>query len=253
MSGYFDTLNRKSRKVALLPPRELPAPAPSLPSVPPQAARAPRPVRPASPPTEYIGLREKLLAAANGRPFKTLVFAGCAGGEGTTQVVSEYAQALASSGLKVLLVDADARTSGLTAHMAATGTDLTALVNKGARGTAIDCGKGQLTIVPSPTSASDKEHFFRTPEFAAWLDDQRGSYDYVLLDAPPLLQFADGILMGRLSDGVVIIAQAETTERDALVRARDQLQRAGVNVVGVVLNRARNPIPASLRAYLSIE
>jgi Mrp family chromosome partitioning ATPase len=237
----------------VLPPREVPAAPSALPTVLPQAPRPPLPARPASPPTEYLGLREKLLAAANGQPFKTVVFAGCNGGEGTTQVVTEYAQALAGSGLRVLLVDADARTSGLTTHLAVRGTDLTGLVDKGAHAPASDWGKGQLTVVPSPASVSDKENFFRTPEFAAWLDDQRGSYDYVLLDAPPLLEFADGILMGRLSDGVVMIVQAEVTERDAMVRARDQLQRAGVNLVGVVLNRVRNPVPASLRAYFSTE
>jgi Mrp family chromosome partitioning ATPase len=203
---------------------------------------------------QYTALRERLLAMAHARPLKALVFAGCNGGEGCTQVVREFAQTLAASGLRVLLVDADARTSGLTHAMAATGTDLTALVNQdGGLAPAADYGRGQLTVVPSPASVADKEKFFTTPEFSAWLDAQRGSYDYVLLDAPPLLRFADGLLMGRVSDGVVILAQAETTERDELTRARDLLRKGSVNVLGVVLNRVRNPVPPSLRPYLTIE
>jgi Mrp family chromosome partitioning ATPase len=52
---------------------------------------------------------------------------------------------------------------------------------------------------------------------------------------------------------VVILAQAETTERDALTRARDLLRKGSVNVLGVVLNRVRNPVPLGLRPYLEIE
>jgi Mrp family chromosome partitioning ATPase len=286
MSGYFDSMNRRTRKVSVLTPRDatIPAdrPVPTPPQagppavIPPQAlppqvlppATPPAPSVPASRPAldlgpqvtivpnqqQYTALRERLLAMAPAKPLKALVFAGCNGGEGCTQVVREFAQTLAASGLRVLLVDADARSSGLTHAMAATGTDLSALVNQnGGLAPATDYGRGQLTVVPSPASANDKEKFFTTPEFSAWLDAQRGSYDYVLLDAPPLLRFADGLLMGRVSDGVVILAQAETTERDALTRARDVLRKGSVNGLGVVLNRVRNPVPLSLRPYLTVE
>ena len=285
MSGYFDSMNRRTRKVSVLAPRDTtlptgrPAQTPpqavppqtSLPQpLPPQAAPPKTPPVPSGPVSrpapelgpqvtivpnqpQYTALRERLLAMAHARPLKALVFAGCDGGEGCTQVVREFAQTLAASGLRVLLVDADARSSGLTHAMAATSADLASLVNQDGRpGPATDYGRGQVTVVPSP-SVPNAENFFTTPEFSAWLDAQRGSYDYVLLDAPPLLRFADALLIGRVSDGVVILAQAETTERDALTRARDLLRKASVNVLGVVLNRVRNPVPPSLRPYLTIE
>jgi protein-tyrosine kinase len=300
MSGYFDSLNRRTRKVSVLPSREaaptagrpaatpapqvappVPPPAPSTAEVAPptpqvtpppvvpavSARRAPLPVAPqASLPAtstgqvtiipcqaKYLEMRERLLALTHGKPLKVIVFAGCNGGEGCTHVVREFAQTLAASGLRVLLIDADGRTSGLTHAMAMSGTDLTGLVQQGGLAPASDLGSGQLTVIPSPTSVADKEHFFREPEFAAWLDAQRGTYDYVLLDAPPLLRFSDAVLLGSVSDGVVILAQAEATERDALTRARDLLRRASVNVLGVVLNRVRNPVPLGLRPYLEIE
>jgi Mrp family chromosome partitioning ATPase len=59
--------------------------------------------------------------------------------------------------------------------------------------------------------------------------------------------------MARLCDGVVIVVRSETTERDDLARARDQLARSGANVIGVVMNRVRNPIPMFLRPYVSME
>jgi Mrp family chromosome partitioning ATPase len=250
MSGYFDSLNRRAGRAAAV----VPAPAAAG-----EATRAPT-VGPftvvatgGEAPAEYAALREKLLVAGNGKPLKTVVFAGCTGGEGCTQVVRRFAEALAVSGLNVLLVDADARAPRPAGHAATTGTDLSETVRTGAPLTATSWGAGRLTTVSSPASAPDKEHLFRDPKFAAWLDAQRSVYDYVLLDAPPLLHCADGTLMGQLSDGVVIVVEAQATEREALVRTRDQLKRAGAKVVGAVLNRARDPVPRVLRPYLSAD
>jgi Mrp family chromosome partitioning ATPase len=85
------------------------------------------------------------------------------------------------------------------------------------------------------------------------METQRGRYDYVLLDVPPLLRFAEGTHVGRYADGVVVVVRADSTNRELLVRARDQLTRAGVHVVGVVLNRVRDPVPVGLRWYLQNE
>jgi capsular exopolysaccharide synthesis family protein len=213
-----------------------------------------RRLTPGEVPRGYTALAERLMVRANGTPLRTLVFAGCAGTEGSTSVVLEFAESLAGSGMSVLLVDADLRTSGLTAGISADGADLIEVVGNRQTPQASQWGRGTLTIVPSPkVSHADKDRFFRSKEFATWLDEQRSIHDYVLLDAPPLLHFADGNLMARLCDGVVIVVRSETTERDDLARARDQLARSGANVIGVVMNRVRNPIPMFLRPYVSME
>jgi capsular exopolysaccharide synthesis family protein len=200
-------------------------------------------------PSEYRAMREKLLVAGSGKPLKSLVFAGCTGGEGSSQVVREFAEVLASSGLNVLLVDAD-RSGPSRPGPLSSETDLTEAVSRRRSLSGTAWGHGKLTLVQSPLSAPDKEHLLGSPEFASWLDVQQSAYDYVLLDAPPLLRSADATLMGRLCNGAVIVVQSEVTERDALVQARDQLERSGVKVVGVVLNRVRNPVPARLRPYI---
>lgn len=245
MSAYFESLKRRSggtRSPDAIPfvsrPVRQPAPVRRLPK---------GEIRP-----EYETLREKLLVASNSRPLRAIAFAGCDGGEGCTRVVREFAETLANSGLRVLLVDADLRTASLTATLAPSGADLTALVTDRRDPAFTAYGDGQLTVVPSPAGYPDKERFFRSAEFAAWLDVQRSRFDYVLLDAPPLLRCADGILMGKLCDGVVMVLRAEVTDRAAVTRAREQLEKAGVPVIGAVLNRAQNPVPAPLRPYVNL-
>jgi Mrp family chromosome partitioning ATPase len=246
MSAYFDSLNRRAQVGVVTPaaPRVIPAPV----------RRPVQRLTPSDMPPEYARLREKLMVAANGKPLRTLVFAGCNGAEGCTRVVREFAEVLASSGMNVLLVDADMRTSGLTFSIEAAGEDLKSLVEEGGAPAVNPWGKGQLGVVPTHTPHPDKEQFFRAAEFADWLKARGEAHDYVLLDAPPLLRFAEGTLIGRVADGVILVAHSGATDRQSLVKAREQLERAEVRVVGVVLNRTpETVVPNFLRPYISVE
>src|SRR5262245_32547232 len=126
MSAYFESLNRRvSRPPAATAPALAPEPAVVRPA---PIRTAVRRLVPGAIPSAYALLRERLMVAARGKSLKSIVFAGCDGGEGCTQVVREFAESLASAGLNVLLVDADLRTAGLTASLAARGADLGELV-----------------------------------------------------------------------------------------------------------------------------
>ena len=67
------------------------------------------------------------------------------------------------------------------------------------------------------------------------------AHDYVLDDAPPVLRCADAVLASAHADGVVLIARTGITARDALVRAREQIERAHGTVLGAVLQDGRRP------------
>jgi Mrp family chromosome partitioning ATPase len=250
MSAYFESLNRRISSPPVVSAASAPVVAPD-PVLVPQAARVPvRRLAPGAVPAAYTTLRERLMVAAHGKALKALVFAGCDGGEGCTQVVREFSESLASAGLNVLLVDADLRTAGLTASLAAHGADLTELVRAKEVPPATPWGRGRITVAPSPAGVADKESFLRSPELAFWLDMLRVTFDYTFLDAPPILRHADGTLASLFCDGVVLVARAGVTRGEALARARHQIERAGGNVLGVVLNQVRNPVPVFLRRYL---
>jgi Mrp family chromosome partitioning ATPase len=244
MSAYFESLNRGTRSAyvggfvpAVIGSSVAPAPAVR----PPVRSAGPR-ARPVAAP--YGVLRERLLVAANGHALRAIVFAGCEGGEGSTEIAREFGETLAASGLRVLLLDVG---GGRVAT--ASPIDLMQLVARDWVALAAVHGKGQLTVVASQASNPDKEHFYRSAELASWLKKQRDLYNYILVTAPPIGRFADGTLLGRLCDGVVIVVEAGATRREALTGAREQLERSGVKVIGAVLNRARDELPALLRPY----
>ena len=105
MSAYFESLNRR---VSTPPAASAPAAAPEPAVVRPAPTRvAVRRLAPGAVPSAYATLRERLMVAAQGKTLKSIVFAGCDGAEGCTQVTREFAESLASAGLNVLLVDAE--------------------------------------------------------------------------------------------------------------------------------------------------
>lgn len=70
------------------------------------------------------------------------------------------------------------------------------------------------------------------------LEEGKDKYDYVLVDTPPVLPVTDARTLGLLADATFFIYRAGKTARRALTRAREELNLAGVQVKGIVLNQA---------------
>jgi Mrp family chromosome partitioning ATPase len=68
-------------------------------------------------------------------------------------------------------------------------------------------------------------------------------FDYVLFDVAPLNGSNHGVILGHLSDGVVIVLKAHATRRDSTRETIQGLQASRVKVLGAVLNQRTFPIP----------
>jgi hypothetical protein len=89
---------------------------------------------------------------------------------------------------------------------------------------------------------------FRAPLLADsfGLAELRGEFDYVLVDVPPLNVFEDALAFGQLVDGAVLVVEANATRREAAMQAADRLRKAGIPVLGAVLNNRTFAIPKAL-------
>ena len=67
------------------------------------------------------------------------------------------------------------------------------------------------------------------------LERLKGSYEYVLIDSPPLLLVADALGLARLVDGVVLVARRDEATRDEARETRALVERLGIHLVGTVL------------------
>jgi Mrp family chromosome partitioning ATPase len=74
-------------------------------------------------------------------------------------------------------------------------------------------------------------------------------YDLVVLDAPPLLGFAEPLQMATAVDGVVVVTRAGETNRKAVAAVLATLTRLRANVMGLVLNQVHQEMSDSYYYY----
>ncbi len=74
----------------------------------------------------------------------------------------------------------------------------------------------------------------------------RAEFDYLLMDTPPISSYPDAVLLGRLTDGVILVVGSSSTRREPARIAKESFEAAKVSMLGAVLNRRTYPIPKAL-------
>jgi capsular exopolysaccharide synthesis family protein len=169
---------------------------------------------------------------------KVIAIASTLPSEGKTTSALSLARVMALSGDRVLLVDCDVRRAGLVgclSHVPAAGT-LEVLRGELPLASAVlrdEVGALDLLCVREPTFTPID--LFDTDSMTTLLRHARESYDYVLLDTPPLLGVADARTLAKLADGVVLLIKWNATPVSAIDSALAGLEHDGAVVIGGIL------------------
>jgi polysaccharide biosynthesis transport protein len=185
-----------------------------------------------------------LLPTLHGEGPRVLVLTSPDPGAGKTTITSNLGMATAEIGRRVLLIDADLRrprlhrlfeipnSFGLTDILRIT-TPLEEIpVNQLVRQTKIP----GLCLVPSGPTTDGLSSLLYSPRLIEFLQRVAKEFDLVLIDAPPMLYFADARVLGRHSDGVILVLRSGHTKRDAAMLARQRFDEDGTCVLGTILN-----------------
>ena len=103
-----------------------------------------------------------------------------------------------------------------------------------------------LWLLSSGPLAGDSPNLLTSERMKARSTELRKAFDFVIVDAPPMTRYADAIVLGQLSDGVVLVLEAEYTRREAARIAVESLRSSGIQVLGAVLNKRTFPIPEKI-------
>lgn len=171
--------------------------------------------------------------------------------EGKTTFAAQLAASLARSGKRTLLLDGDLRHPNV--HLAL-GLDLRAGLPELLRGeigsdeavqpTAID---GLFTVTGGACDYAAITALSR-PETAAVIKQFRDSFDEVIIDAGPVLAFADVLLLGQLSDIAIVVTMRDVSRVPQVTSAVDRLRSVGIRVLGTVVNGVSDSAPRRLYA-----
>jgi len=185
-----------------------------------------------------------LLPSMHAEGPRVLVLTSPDAGAGKTTVTSNLGMATAEIGRRVLLVDADLRrprlhrlfeipnSFGLTDILRITTPLEDIPVDQLVRQTKIP----GLYVVPSGPTTDGLSSLLYSPRLTEFLQRVAKEFDLVLIDAPPMLHFADARVLGRHSDGVILVLRSGQTKRDAAMLARQRFHEDGTCVLGTILN-----------------
>ncbi len=185
------------------------------------------------------------ILSRNGESPHVLVVTSSRPMEGKTTVVSNLGIALAEIGGKVLLIDGDMRRPQLHRIFdQSNGWGLSDLLREGSATNELPrdvpvnkTAVPHLYLLPSGASTDNIFGLLYSGRMSQILSRFREEFDYVLVDAPPCLEFADARNMARYADGLVLVVRANYTGRKTAQAAVHRLDCDGIRVTGVVLNR----------------
>jgi polysaccharide biosynthesis transport protein len=190
----------------------------------------------------YRNLRTALLLSRAGGPPKVTLITSAMSREGKTVTAVNTAVMLAQLGAPVLLIDADLRRArchrvlavdnhlGLTEVLAGS-RELHEMI----RVTEIEnlhfLGSG--SVPPNPTELLGSAKMIET------LLELREHYEYVVVDSAPVLPVSDSLVLAKLTDGVMLVANGSATPRQQVKTACARLEYAHAKILGVVLNKVK--------------
>lgn len=195
------------------------------------------------------------------KPFKLVMVTSAVAGEGKSTVAANLASFLAMSGKRVLLIDADLRHPVQDQHFQLDNRQglSNAFLEMWAQ---VDVAlNGQATEIPTlrvltagvlPSNPSELLQSQLAQKLFEHLK-QSSQFDYVILDASPLLPVADAQVLATHVDAAVLVVDISKTPRKVLTRAKQALQRAHTPILGITVNKSRWPDYGDRQDYLGIQ
>lgn len=185
-------------------------------------------------------LRTNLAFVGTAARARAIVMTSTLPGEGKTTTTANLGVVLAESGASVCLVEADLRRPRLLEYFGMEGavglTDL--LIG---RADLVDVlqpyGRNQLALLGAGQLPPNPSELLGSPAMKQALQDLTEKFDYVLLDAPPMLPVTDAAVLSTISDGAVVVVGSGLVTRDQFASAMDGLEQVQSHILGIILNR----------------
>lgn len=176
-----------------------------------------------------------------GEKIQCIAFTSDAPCEGKSSITFQLALSFAEFGKKVILLDTDIRKSVLkTRHdMSGIRYGLSHLLS--GQVSLEDCIaetniKG-FDLIATEVNAPNPSELLGSKKFKEVLEKLRETYDYVIVDTPPIGSVIDAAIVGQLCDGIVLVMEENRVSRQAALAMKEQLEHAQCKILGVVLSK----------------
>lgn len=170
---------------------------------------------------------------------RSLLLTSSLPGEGKTTSVLNLALTLGASGRQVCVVEADLRRPKLMEYLG---------MESSAGLTSVLIGAAELDDVLQPCTPHvmalgsgavppNPSELLGSPAMRSLLEALRQRYEYVVIDAPPLLPVTDAAVLSKAVDGTIVVVGSGVVHRHQLARALSTLEGVDARVLGLLMNR----------------
>lgn len=182
---------------------------------------------------QFLAVNDK--GDQRGRSF---VISSAGAGEGKSTTSANLALALAETGARVALIDGDLRLPKVAEYMKIEGgsglTDV--LIGRAEISDVIQrWGRGQLYVLPSGKVPPNPSELLGSRAMEELLETLMSHFDFVIIDAPPLLLVTDAAVISKRTNGTLLVAASGSTRKQNLTAAVRSLTAAGGKLLGVIV------------------
>ena len=188
----------------------------------------------------YRRLRSSLMFLARTTDARVVVLTSSKPLEGKSTTSANLATSLALGGARVVLINADLRRPSLERVFGVhDGRGLTSYLvgHTDTVHTERIPGVENLTLIPAGPQVDNPGELLGSDRFARLVATLREDFDLVIIDTPPLRAAADALAAAEVANGMIIVVDGNRTDTNELLAIRSELDRAGIPLLGAVMNR----------------
>ncbi|MEH0110272.1 polysaccharide biosynthesis tyrosine autokinase [Tersicoccus sp. MR15.9] len=188
----------------------------------------------------YRLLRTNLEFMEVDAPLRTIVVTSPSSGEGKTTTALGLALAVAESGVRVLLVDADLRRPGVAGRLQIDpGRGLSSMLIGQADVAQAVVRLDAIDVLPAGPVPPNPNQLLNSAAAESLIAELGRQYDIIVIDTAPLLPVTDTLPLSKLADGTIVVIRTGHTRRTQLRHALEALNTIHAPVLGVAMNRVK--------------
>lgn len=194
---------------------------------------------------QYRLLRSKISGLNGNHAGRTFAVTSARKGEGKSLTAVNLAIVMAEDAKKkILLIDGDMRKPSIHTFFNCKGeyglADL--LSNRCDIDSAVvPSGIKNLTLLLAGGPLESPSDLIATPLLKEIIEKLKKRFDYIIIDSPPIIPFADMNILSDIVEGVLLVVRAEKTPKEMILEALKTLNKE--NVIGVIFNDSKKKLP----------
>jgi capsular exopolysaccharide synthesis family protein len=190
----------------------------------------------------YKMLRTNIQYSSFDKEIKTIVVTSAQAAEGKSTVSGNLALSFAQIDKKVIIVDCDLRKPSV--HKNFKISNLVGLsevlIGQSVLQEAIQKYNDNFDILPSGKIPPNPSEMLSSSAMTALIENLKDKYDIIVLDSAPLQVVTDAQILSTKVDGTILVIRAQRTSKEAVIEAKNLLNKVGANIIGTVLHSVEN-------------